>query len=79
MRTLPWNENLELICVDGFANAAEALTYRDAMRQNADLRKLLPAERTTFWPVTVANFSHLYRSKDDAAYRLFVQRQYGLP
>ena len=79
VRTLPWNENLELICVDGFANAAEALTYRDAMRQNADLRKLLPAERTTFWPVTVANFSHLYRSKDDAAYRLFVQRQYGLP
>ncbi|MEY4460493.1 MAG: hypothetical protein RL429_482, partial [Bacteroidota bacterium] len=79
VRALPWNENAELLVVDGFKNAAEALAYRDAMRQNADLRKMLPAERTTFWPVTVANFSHLYRTKDEAAYRAFVQRNYGSP
>lgn len=79
VRALPWNENAELLVVDGFKNAAEALAYRDAMRQNADLRKMLPAERTTFWPVTVANFSHLYRTKDEAAYRSFVQRNYGSP
>jgi len=79
VRALPWNENAELLVVDGFKNAAEALAYRDVMRQNADLRKMLPAERTTFWPVTVANFSHLYRTKDEAAYRAFVQRNYGSP
>ena len=79
VRALPWNENAELLVVDGFKNAAEALAYRDVMRQNADLRKMLPAERTTFWPVTVANFSHLYRTKDEAAYRSFVQRNYGSP
>ncbi len=79
VRALPWNENAELLVVDGFKNAAEALAYRDVMRQNSDLRKMLPAERTTFWPVTVANFSHLYRTKDEAAYRAFVQRNYGSP
>jgi len=34
-------------------------------------------ERTAFWPITVPNFSHLYRTKDEAAYRTFVQRNYG--
>lgn len=79
VRALPWNENSELLVVDGFKNAAEALAYRDAMRRNPELRKMLPAERTSFWPVTVANFSHLYRTKDEAAYRAFVQRNYGSP
>jgi tetratricopeptide (TPR) repeat protein len=79
VRALPWNENLELLVVDGFKNAAEALSYRDAMRRNPDLRKMLPADRTSYLPVTVANFSHLYRSKDEAAYRAFVQRHYGSP
>lgn len=79
VRALPWNENLELLVVDGFKNAAEALSYRDAMRRNAELRKMLPADRTSYLPVTVANFSHLYRSKDEAAYRAFVQRHYGSP
>ncbi len=77
LRPLPWNENFELIIVDGFKSAAEALAYRDQIRRNPDLSKTLPMERTAFWPITVPNFSHLYRTKDEAAYRTFVQRNYG--
>jgi hypothetical protein len=77
LRPLPWNENFELIIVDGFKSAAEALAYRDQIRRNPDLSKTLPLERTAFWPITVPNFSHLYRTKDEAAYRTFVQRNYG--
>ena len=77
LRPLPWNDNFELIIVDGFKSAAEALAYRDQIRRNPDLSKTLPMERTAFWPITVPNFSHLYRTKDEAAYRTFVQRNYG--
>ena len=77
LRPLPWNDNFELIIVDGFKSAAEALAYRDQIRRNPDLSKTLPLERTAFWPITVPNFSHLYRTKDEAAYRTFVQRNYG--
>ena len=77
LRTLPWNDNFELIIVDGFKSAAEALAYRDQIRRNPELSKALPMERSAFWPITVPNFSHLYRTKDEAAYRTFVQRNYG--
>ena len=77
LRPLPWNDNFELIIVDGFKSAAEALAYRDQIRRNPELSKALPMERSTFWPITVPNFSHLYRTKDEAAYRTFVQRNYG--
>ncbi|MDP4833916.1 MAG: hypothetical protein NWQ98_04375, partial [Schleiferiaceae bacterium] len=77
LRPLPWNDNFELIIVDGFKSAAEALAYRDQSRRNPELSKALPMERSTFWPITVPNFSHLYRTKDEAAYRTFVQRNYG--
>ena len=77
LRTLPWNDNFELIIVDGFKSAAEALAYRDQIRRNPELSKAIPMERSAFWPITVPNFSHLYRTKDEAAYRTFVQRNYG--
>ena len=77
LRTLPWNDNFELIIVDGFKSAAEALAYRDQIRRNPELTKAIPMERSAFWPITVPNFSHLYRTKDEAAYRTFVQRNYG--
>lgn len=77
LRPLPWNDNFELIVVDGFKSAAEALAYRDQIRRNPELSKALPMERSTFWPITVPNFSHLYRTKDEAAYRTFVKRNYG--
>lgn len=77
LRPLPWNDNFELIVVDGFKSAAEALAYRDKIRRNPDLSKTLPMDRCVFWPITVPNFSHLYRTKDEAAYRTFVQRNYG--
>ncbi len=77
LRPLPWNDNFELIIVDGFKSAAEALAYRDQIRRNPELSKALPMERSAFWPITVPNFSHLYRTKDEAAYRTFVQRNYG--
>ena len=77
LRTLPWNDNFELIIVDGFKSAAEALAYRDQIRRNPEMSKAIPMERSAFWPITVPNFSHLYRTKDEAAYRTFVQRNYG--
>ena len=77
LRPLPWNDNFELIIVDGFKSAAEALAYRDQIRRNPELSKALPMDRCAFWPITVPNFSHLYRTKDEAAYRTFVQRNYG--
>ena len=77
LRTLPWNDNFELIIVDGFKSAAEALAYRDQIRRKPELSKAIPMERSAFWPITVPNFSHLYRTKDEAAYRTFVQRNYG--
>ena len=77
LRPLPWNDNFELIIVDGFKSAAEALAYRDQIRRNLELSKALPMDRCAFWPITVPNFSHLYRTKDEAAYRTFVQRNYG--
>jgi len=77
LRPLPWNDNFELIIVDGFKSAAEALAYRDQIRRNPELSKALPMERSAFWPITVPNFSHLYRTKDEAAYRTFAQRNYG--
>ena len=77
LRPLPWNDNFELIIVDGFKSAAEALAYRDQIRRNLELSKALPMDRCAFWPITVPNFSHLYRIKDEAAYRTFVQRNYG--
>jgi HEAT repeat protein len=57
--------------------AAEALAYRDQIRRKPELSKAIPMERSAFWPITVPNFSHLYRTKDEAAYRTFVQRNYG--
>jgi hypothetical protein len=79
VRTLPWDEDSQLILVDGFASAAEALSYRDKVRVHPELRTRIPIDRTRYWPVTVANFSHLYRSKDESTYRAFVQRNYGTP
>jgi tetratricopeptide (TPR) repeat protein len=79
VRTLPWDEDSQLILVDGFASAAEALSYRDKVRVHPELRTKVPIDRTRYWPVTVANFSHLYRSKDESTYRAFVQRNYGTP
>jgi hypothetical protein len=79
VRTLPWDEDSQLILVDGFTSAAEALSYRDKVRVHPELRTRLPIDRTRYWPVTVANFSHLYRSKDESTYRAFVQRNYGTP
>ena len=79
VRTLPWDEDSQLILVDGFTSAAEALSYRDKVRVHPELRTRIPIDRTRYWPVTVANFSHLYRSKDESTYRAFVQRNYGTP
>jgi tetratricopeptide (TPR) repeat protein len=79
VRTLPWDEDSQLILVDGFASASEALSYRDKVRVHPELRTRIPIDRTRYWPVTVANFSHLYRSKDESTYRAFVQRNYGTP
>ena len=79
VRTLPWDDDSQLLLVDGFANAAEALAYRDKVRVHPELRTKIPIDRTRYWPVTVANFSHLYRSKDESTYRAFVQRNYGTP
>lgn len=79
VRTLPWDEDTQLILIDGFASAAEALAYREKVRVHPELRTKIPIDRTRYWPITVPNFSHLYRSKDEASYRAFVQRNYGTP
>lgn len=79
VRTLPWDEDSQLILIDGFSSASEALLYREKVRVHQDLRTKIPIDRARYWPVTVVNFSHLYRSKDETTYRAFAERNYGTP
>ena len=78
IRPLPLGELAQIILVDGFKNASEAIGYRTKLMRADGVTQFLKPYSAEYWPVTLQNFSHFYTEKDIEGYQSFVKNVYGL-
>ena len=78
IRILPFDQNSQIISVDGFKNSTELLEYRKKVMRASTVMQFLTPYGPKFWPITVQNFTHFYSLKDSEGYQAWSERIYAL-
>ena len=72
------NEDIRLVVMKGFGNAAEALDYIEKAKKRtaSDIVPWLTPQKYSFLTTTASNLEALRRTKDTAGFRTFMQKVY---
>ncbi len=73
---IPINENLMMIGVSNFPNAAKAIEYLNTTVRSREINEMLELTNNDYFVISEGNYTRLFKSKEVEGYRQFYNENY---